>query len=146
MTNADVRAFLDRFVHAWESQDVPALAACYADDCVVVSPIFNTLHGPRRRGEVVRRSVQGVGIRKVRVDDTVIGSEEPTRAVVVWNVQSTHVGEVFGMPGTGKTIERTVAYFLTIEDGKIFQGASPLRLHQHADAARRAPRQPGHLA
>ena len=119
MTNAEVRSFLDRFVHAWQSQDVSALGACYTDDCVVVSPIFSTLRGRTAVEKSYTDLFKALAVRNVRVDDTVIGSEEPARAVVVWNVQSTHVGEVFGMPATGKNIERTVAYFLTLEDGRI---------------------------
>ncbi len=126
MTNAEVRSFLDRFVHAWESQDVPALGACYADDCVVVSPIFNTMHGRAAVEKSYGDLFKALAVRKVRVDDMVIGSENPARAVVVWNVQSTHVGEVFGMPATGKNIERTVAYVLTIEGGTI---SKELRLY-----------------
>jgi len=119
MTNAEIRSFLDRFVHAWETQDVKTLGACYASDCVVVSPIFSTLHG---RSEVEKSYVdlfKVFAMQKVRVDDVVIGNDDPPRAVVVWNVQSTHVGEVFGMPGSGKRIERTVAYFLTLKDNLI---------------------------
>lgn len=48
-----------------------------------------------------------------------IGNEDPPRAVIVWNVQSTHVGEVFGMPASGKRIDRTIAYILTLRDGRI---------------------------
>jgi steroid delta-isomerase-like uncharacterized protein len=126
MTNAEVRSFLDRFVHAWEGQDVSALGACYTDDCVVVSPIFNTIRGRAAVEKSYGDLFKALAVRKVRVDDIVIGSEDPARAVVVWNVQSTHVGEVFGMPATGKNIERTVAYVLTLEGGKI---SKELRLY-----------------
>jgi predicted ester cyclase len=34
-------------------------------------------------------------------------------------VRSTHTGEIFGVPGTGKRIERTIAYFLTFRNGTI---------------------------
>lgn len=119
MTNDEIRSFLDRFMHAWESQDVKALSTCYAEDCVVISPIFRTLRGraavERSYGDLFR----AFAMQKVRVDDVVIGNEDPPRAVVVWNVQSTHVGEVFGMPASGKRIERTIAYVLTLTDGVI---------------------------
>ena len=119
MTTAEVRSFLDGFVRAWQGQDVSALAACYTDDCVVVSPIFNTVRGRSAVEKSYTDLFKALAVRNVRVDDIVIGCEGAARAVIVWTVQSTHVGEVFGMPGTGKTIERTVAYFLTLEDGKI---------------------------
>ena len=48
-----------------------------------------------------------------------ISNDEPPRAVVLWNIQSTHVGEVFGMPPSGKRIDRTIAFILTLRDGLI---------------------------
>lgn len=119
MTSEEIHAFLDRFSGAWESQNVRALGACYADDCTVVSPIFGTLRGRAAVEKSYGDLVKVFGIQKVRVDDLVIGNEDPPRAVVVWNVQSTHIGEMFGMPASGKKIERTIAYILTLKDGLI---------------------------
>lgn len=119
MTNDEIRSFLDHFARAWEQGDAMALGACYTDDCVVVSPIFRTLKG---RAQVERSYVdlfKAFEPQMVRVDDVVIGSDVPVRAVVVWTVQSTHAGEIFGMPPTGKRIEQTIAYILTLEDGRI---------------------------
>ena len=119
MTNTEIRSFLDRFVHAWETQDVVTLGGCYAPDCVVVSPIFSTLRGRNEVEKSYTDLFKVFAMQKVRVDDLVISNDEPPRAVVVWNVQSTHVGEVFGVKGTGKRIERTIAYFLTLKDSQI---------------------------
>jgi len=82
MTSEEIRVFLDRFSRAWESQDVTALGACYADDCTVVSPIFGTVKGRAAVEKSYRDLVRVFGIQKVRVDDVVIGNEEPPRAVV----------------------------------------------------------------
>ncbi len=119
MTSDEIRSFLDRFMHAWESQNVKALSDCYAEDCVVVSPIFRTLRGRAEVEKSYGDLFKAFATEKVRVDDVVIGNEDPPRAVVVWNVQSTHIGEVFGMPPSGKRIERTIAYLLTLKDGLI---------------------------
>jgi steroid delta-isomerase-like uncharacterized protein len=119
MTNDDIRSFLERFRNAWERQDVQTLVGCYADDCVVVIPIFNTL---THRSQVERSYTdffKALAIHKIKVEDIVIGNEDPPRAVVVWNVQVTHVGEMFGMPATGKRLERTSAFILTLRDGLI---------------------------
>ena len=119
MTGEEIRAFLDRFLRAWESQDVQTLGACYTDDCTVVSPIFGTLRGRQAVEKSYGDLARVFGLLAVRVDDIVIDEDEPARAVVVWNVQSTHIGEVFGLAPTGKKIERTIAYFLTLKDGLI---------------------------
>jgi steroid delta-isomerase-like uncharacterized protein len=119
MTNDDIHSFLERFRHAWERQDVVELVGCYAQDCVVVSPIFNTLNHKSQVEKSFVDFFKALAIQKIRVDDIVIGNEDPQRAVVVWNVQATHVGEMFGMPATGKRIERTTAFILTLKDGLI---------------------------
>ncbi|MDO8680435.1 MAG: ester cyclase [Acidobacteriota bacterium] len=117
MTSDEIRSFLDRFVLAWGRGDAATLGALYADDCIVVSPIFRTLKG---RAQVERSYVdlfKAFEQETIRVDDIVI--EVPARAVVVWTAHSTQVGEIFGMPPTGKKIERTIAYILTLQDGRI---------------------------
>jgi steroid delta-isomerase-like uncharacterized protein len=119
MTSDGTRLFLDRFVHAWERQDVKTLAECYAPDCVVSSPIFQTLHGRAQLERSYTDLFKAFAHQKVRVDDIIIGDEDPVRAVIVWTVESTHVGEIFGMAASGKRIERTLAYILTLRDGLI---------------------------
>ena len=119
MTSDGTRSFLDRFVHAWERQDVKALAECYAPDCVVFSPIFQTLNGRSQVERSYTDLFRAFSHQKVRVDDIIISDEDPVRAVIVWTAESTHVGEIFGMPASGKRIERTLAYILTLSDGQI---------------------------
>jgi steroid delta-isomerase-like uncharacterized protein len=119
MTNDDIRSLLERFRNAWENEDVKTLASCYADDCVVVSPIFNTLTGRAHVEKSFTDLFKALGMQKVEVEDIIIGNDDPPRAVMVWKLQSTHVGEVFGMPASGKRIERTMAFVLTLRDGLI---------------------------
>ena len=119
MTNDEFRSFLDQFALAWGQSDAAALGDCYTDDCVVISPIFRTLKG---RAQVEKSYVDifnAFDPQIVRVEDLVIGSEIPARAVVVWNVHNVHIGEIFGMPASGKRIEQTIAYVLTFSDGRI---------------------------
>jgi steroid delta-isomerase-like uncharacterized protein len=119
MTSDEIRSFLDRFVRAWEKQDVPALGACYADTCTVVSPIFHTLKGRAQVERPYTDLFRAFSSPSIHVDDTVVSTGTPPRAVIVWTVRSTHTGEIFGVPGTGKRIERTIAYFLTFRNGTI---------------------------
>ena len=119
MTSDEIRSFLDRFVHAWEHQDVAALGACYTDDCVVVSPIFSTLKGRAKVEKSYTDLFLAFANPSIHVDDIIISDSEPARAVIVWTVKSIHAGNIFGMPGSGKHIERTIAYFFTFRDGLI---------------------------
>ena len=119
MTSDEIRSFLDRFVCAWEKQDLAALGACYADSCTVVSPIFHTLKGRAQVERSYSELFRAFSNPSIRVDDTVISTGAPPRAVIVWTVQSIHTGEIFGVPGSGKRIERTIAYILTFRNGVI---------------------------
>jgi steroid delta-isomerase-like uncharacterized protein len=119
MTSDEIRSFLDRFVRAWEKHDVTALGACYAETCTVVSPIFHTLKGRAQVERSYTDLFRAFSNPSIRVDDIVISTGMPPRAVIVWTVQSTHAGEIFGVPGSGRRIERTIAYFLTFRDGLI---------------------------
>jgi steroid delta-isomerase-like uncharacterized protein len=119
MTSDEIRSFLDHFRQAWERHDVKALTACYADDCVVMSPIFSKLSGRANVERSFTDLFKAFQTHTITVQDLVIGNEDPPRAVVVWSIQSTHIGDVFGMPPSGKKIERTIAYILTLKDGLI---------------------------
>ncbi len=119
MTTDEIRALLDRFRQAWANQDMNAMLTCYAEDCVVVSPIFSTLSG---RGQVEKSYtdlVKAFHTERIDVEDIVIGDTDAPRAVVVWRLSSTHIGEVFGMPPSRKKIELKVAFILTLKDGLI---------------------------
>ena len=119
MAHDDIGSILERFRRAWEQQDVEALVACYADDCVVVSPLFHTLNGRSAVKKAFSDLFKVFATQQITLQDTVIGNDDPPRAVIVWKVQSTHVGEVFGLPPSGKRIDRTIAYILTFRDGLI---------------------------
>lgn len=129
MTNDEIRSFVDQFALAWGRRDAAALGACYTDDCVVISPVFRTLKG---RAQVEKSYVDVFNAfdpQTVRVEDLVIGSDVPVRAVVVWHVHNVHIGEMFGMPASGKRIEQTIAYILTLQDGRI---AKEVRIYDFA--------------
>ena len=119
MTNDEIRAVLDRFRQAWESRDMDTMLACYADDCVVVSPIFSTLNGRSQVEKSYTNLMKAFHTERIKVADVVIGTGDPPRAVIIWNMESTQIGEVFGMPPSGKKIEVTVAFILTLRNGVI---------------------------
>jgi len=119
MTSDEIAGVLDRFVHAWKRQDVEALSACYADDCVVVSPIFGTMKGRSQVEASFIDLFRAFTNPTITVEDTVISNSEPARAVLIWTVQSSHAGDIFGMPATGRRIERTIVMCFTLQDGRI---------------------------
>jgi steroid delta-isomerase-like uncharacterized protein len=119
MTSDEIRSFLDRFVYAWEHHDVATLSACYTEDCVVVSPIFSTIKGKTKVEKSYGDLFLAFANPSITVEDTIVSAADPARAVIVWTVKSIHAGNIFGMPGSGKSIERTIAFFFTFRDGLI---------------------------
>jgi steroid delta-isomerase-like uncharacterized protein len=119
MTQDDIRSFLESFRRAWENHDVETLAACYAEECVVVSPVFRTLNGRSQVQKSYTDLFQAFSHQAINVEDIVIGADEPARAVVVWKLESTQIGEIFGLPPSGKRIDRTVVFVLTLQNGLI---------------------------
>jgi steroid delta-isomerase-like uncharacterized protein len=119
VTQDDIHALLERFRLAWLGHDVNALAACYADDCVVVSPFFKTLTGRSHVEKSFNDLFKVFSNQAITVEDVVIGGDEPARAVTVWKLHSTHIGEVFGIQPSGRSITRTVVFVLTLSGGVI---------------------------
>lgn len=119
MSSDAIRAFLAEFVNAWEREDVQALASLYALDCTIDSPMFHTVRGRAAVERSYAELFRGFTDHAIRVEDTVIGDEDPARAVVVWTATFTHAGEVYGIGGTGKRLDITIAFLLTFRDGLI---------------------------
>jgi steroid delta-isomerase-like uncharacterized protein len=115
ITDSEIRALLDQFVEAWRRQDPKGMAACYAEDCVIVSPIFNKISSRAQVEQAYTDLFRAFANQTITVDDIVISNEsEPARSVLVCTLTSTHVGEIFGMPASGKRIERTIAFIQTL--------------------------------
>lgn len=120
MAASEIRGLIDEFVQAWQRQDAKGLAACYSEDCEIVSPIFNKIVGRAQAEQAYAEVFRAFTHQTIRVDDLVIGNEsEPARSVLVCTIKSTHVGEIFGMPPSGKRIERTIAFIQTITGRQI---------------------------
>lgn len=119
MTSAEIRTFCERFAGAWVREDVDALTACYADDCEVISPIFRTLRGRTEVEGSFRDLFKALSDYNIQVNDIIVDHDGGERAVLVWTAQSTHRGEIFGMPGTGRRIENEVAFIFRFQGDKI---------------------------
>ena len=75
MTSDEIRSLLDRFRQAWERRDLPALVACYAEDCEVVSPIFRTLTGRSQVEKSYADLAKAFETQQIKVEDIVIGDD-----------------------------------------------------------------------
>ena len=119
MTSDEIRAFVERYIDLWEREDVPALVHCYADDCVVNSPMFQTIQGRVAIDASFRKLFLAFGDYAIELDDLVIDRGPEERVVFLYTAQATHRGEIFGVPGTGRRVESTFVFFLRFENGLI---------------------------
>lgn len=113
---ADIESLFARRATAWAERDPVALAATYADDAVVSSPMF-----PHAAG---RRAIQLSFETLFRIfPDWDITLEEPCmagyRAMQLCKVRATQRGEFMGIPGTGKRLEFDCVLILDLRDGLI---------------------------
>ena len=113
---ADIKALLARQTEAWDRRDPAGLAAGYAEDAVVTSPMF-----PRAEG---RKAIELSFASLFRVfPDWNITFEDPcitaNRAMQPCRVRATQQGEFMGIPGAGRRIEFDCVLIFDIEDGRI---------------------------
>jgi steroid delta-isomerase-like uncharacterized protein len=111
MTRDEIQAFANRFLETWE-HGVPAqLAACYAADATVDSPMFRTAIGREQIEEMYAETFRVFAGFRFTVDDIIIDAES-ARAVAIVTSQATQVGEVFGYAGGGRRFTLKVAFVL----------------------------------
>lgn len=113
---ADIKTLLEQRTEAWKRRDPAGLAAIYADDAVVSSPMF-----PRAEG---RPAIEASFGKLFSVfPDWQMVFEEPcisgNRAMVVCRVRATQKGDFMGIPGTGKRVEFDCVLIFDFEDGRI---------------------------
>ncbi|ODS51942.1 MAG: hypothetical protein ABS36_19455 [Acidobacteria bacterium SCN 69-37] len=133
MTRDDVRALLGRHQDALNRHDVTALAGMYADDAVLVSPMFQTVRGRRAIAESFVRLFEVFPDYTLTVKDALFLAEGD-RAAQFSTVTGTHRVELYGLPPTGQTIEYHAARLYTVVDGLI---AAEQRIYDFAGVLER---------
>ncbi|HJR58294.1 MAG TPA: ester cyclase [Vicinamibacterales bacterium] len=113
---ADIQTLLEQRTEVWTRRDPAALAAGYADDAVVTSPMF-----PRAEG---RTAIELSFASLFRVfPDWDITFEDPcitgNRAMQQCKVRATQKGDFMGIPGSGRRIEFDCVLIFDFQDGLI---------------------------
>lgn len=119
MTGDEIRAFIDRYVRAWEQGDIAALVDCFSEDCDVHSPIFQTLHGRASVEASFRDLYRAFADWKVSVDDVLVDDGATDRALFLFTASITHRGDFLGVTGTGRRVQNSGAFKLEFENGRI---------------------------
>jgi steroid delta-isomerase-like uncharacterized protein len=115
-TRAAVEEIKTRREQAFHARDAEALAADYADECVVESPMAGTLEGRLAVEAAYRDLFNAFPDLDFRHDEMIV---EGDRVAILWSMHGSHLGELFGFGPTGRSIELNGALIITLSDGKI---------------------------
>jgi steroid delta-isomerase-like uncharacterized protein len=119
MTTDEIRTFIERYVDAWEREDVSTLMNCYADNARIESPMFHTILGRADIEKSFKDVFRAFDEWKFTMEDLIIDRGVEDRAVLVFTSEVTHRGDLFGMPGTGRRVENSGAFIIRLENGRI---------------------------
>ena len=116
MTREDILALFNRRQEAWEDLDAGALAADYADDAVIESPLAGSHRGREAAEQALRAVFSAFLDLKVTTDALII---DGNRVVQVMTTEGTHIGEFLGLPPTGKPFRLSVVLLHELREGRI---------------------------
>lgn len=117
MTRDDIVALLDRRIQAWSRLDALALAADYADDAVVESPLAGGLaRGREAIAQVFQAYFTAFPDLETQPGDVLI---DGNRAAVMATFTGTDRGGFMGLPATGRRVKIPVVFFYEFKDGHI---------------------------
>jgi steroid delta-isomerase-like uncharacterized protein len=119
MTSQEIRAFVDQHVEAWKNHDVRTLVDGYADECELISPLFQTVRGKAGIEASFRDIFRIFADQTIRSDDLLVDHERGDRAAYVATYTATHVGEVLGFPPSGRRVTIRGVFLFRFEDHRI---------------------------
>jgi steroid delta-isomerase-like uncharacterized protein len=116
MSREDMVALFKRRQDAYDDLDAAALAADYAEDAVIDSP-SGGVHTGREAAERTLRAVFSAFLDiTIAVEELIIDGD---RAAQVQSMEGTHIGDVLGLPPTGKRFSMSAVFFYEVRNGRI---------------------------
>jgi len=116
MSRDEIAALFARRQDLYDNFDAAALAADYADDVVVESPIAG-VHRGRAAAEEALRAVFGAFLdMKTRTEALLIDGD---RVAQVLAIEGTHIGEFIGVPPSHKPFRCAAVFLYELRDRKI---------------------------
>lgn len=103
---------------ALNRHDVPALTALYAEDAVLISPMFETVRGREAIGRSYERLFAIFPDYSIEMRDA-LSLFDADRAAEFSSVTATQQLELFGLPPAGQRVEYQAARLFTFRDGLI---------------------------
>ena len=117
MTREEVMALVARRKEAYEKMDAATLAADYAEDAVIQSPMAGVHHG-REAEAAFRHWFNAFRGMTQTVDAVIIDGDHVAE---VRSLRGTHVGEFLGLAPTRKAFHLSIVALYELKDGKIVQ-------------------------
>src|SRR5262245_1571525 len=120
MTRAEAGELMRRYHLAHSARDIEALMRLYAEDAVVISPIFKTLQGR----DAIRQSF--VDFFRLAPDYRVSPDDPPfiheeDRVAEISTASATYSDHLFGLPPTGHRVDYQIVRLLTFRAGRIVE-------------------------
>lgn len=116
MNQDQVRALFETQEKHWRTRDVDGLAACHAEDGVLISPIFRTVTGRPAIRSSYRLLFDIFPDWDYRAERLLIDADSVAEPFVV---NATHVGEFMGLAGCGRRFEIQGVRLFQLKDGLI---------------------------
>lgn len=116
MTHQEIVAFFERRLEAYNDFDAAALVADYAVDAVIESPLAGVHTGPAAAERALRAAFDAFLDRKMTTDSLLIDGD---RVAHIVSVEGTHMGELMGLPPTGRPFHLTILFLCELKDRKI---------------------------
>jgi steroid delta-isomerase-like uncharacterized protein len=113
---ADHKDLFARRAGAWAERDPKALAATYADDGAINSPMFPHADGREAIEESFEKLFRVFPDWEITLEDPCISGN---RAMQLCKVKATQRGEFMGIPGTGRRLEFDGVLIYDLSDGLI---------------------------
>jgi len=116
MTRAEIVAFFEARQAAYDNFDAAALAADYADACIVDSPTGGTHTGRSAVQKVLQAVFDAFLDMKIRTDSLVIDGDHVAQAM---SIEGTNMGGFLGLSASGKPFRLTAVFLYELKDRQI---------------------------
>jgi predicted ester cyclase len=116
MTRDDIVAFFDRRQELYDELDAAALAADYAEDAIIESPIAGVHTGPPAVEHTLKAVFAAFLDCTMKTEALLIDDDRVAQALAV---AGTHIGEFLGLSPTGKSFRCKAVFLYELRDRKI---------------------------
>jgi steroid delta-isomerase-like uncharacterized protein len=116
MKNEKIEPIVNKWLEAWPRHDAKALAAAFAEDAVYTSMLAGTIRGPKEIEALYQNWFRAFPDMEFQVESRIIHRNQ---AAILWSQNGTHMGELCGLPGTGRIFVLPGSFHMAFREGRI---------------------------